>query len=197
MMSKASSGAMEQSPIYRLKILSVIALLFSVTLLMFWVQANGLIDNLDRLVRENAYVSVSGWDLPTIVVMPCFFGIIYGLVLRLFNKATSARISKTMKFCLFFAGAAVVVRVVYGFMLSGFMEGHGYIFCQPYTSPSIYARQVYVRDEGYCVQHTGVIRRDILTWLDQQYLPGEPLRPDVVREQIAVMLAASNAEREI
>ena len=192
-MNKAASGAEEESPVYRLKILSVIALLFSVTLLMFWMQANGLIDNLDRLVRENAYVSVSGWDLPTIAVMPCFFGIIYGLFLRLFNKATSSRVSNTMKFCLFFAGAAVVVRVVYGFMLSGFMENHGYTFCRPYTSPSIYARQVYVRNEGYCVQHTGVIRRDILTWLDQQYLPNKPLNPADVSEQIAVILAAAEA----
>ena len=195
MMNRASSGAVEQSPIYRLKILSVIALLFSVTLLMFWMQANGLIDNLDRLVRENAYVSVSGWDLPTIVVMPCFFGIIYGLVLRLFNKATSARISKAMKFCLFFAGAAVVVRVVYGFMLPSLMESQGYTFCQSYTSPSIYARQVYVRNEDYCVQHTGVIRRDILAWLDKQYLPSKPLNPIEVREQVAIMLAASDVER--
>ena len=183
-----------QGVIYRLKILCVIALLLSVTLLIFWVQVNGLICNIDRIVRENAYVSVSGWDVPTIVVMPCFFGIIYGLVLRMLNKATAVRISNAMKFCLFFAGAAVVVRVVYGFMLPSLMERQGYTFCQPYTSPSIYARQVYVRDEGYCVQHTGVIRREILTWLDQQYLSNKPLSPVAVREQIAVMLAASDAE---
>ena len=54
---------------------------------------------------------------------------------------------------------------------------------------------MYVRDEGYCVQHTGVIRRDILTWLDQQYLSNKPLNPAAVREQIAVMLAALDAER--
>ena len=194
-MNNTTGSAEEQGAIYRLKILSVIALLLSVTLLILWVQANGLIDNLDRLARENAYVSVSDWDLPTIVVIPCFFGIIYGLILRFFNKATSVRISKTMKFCLFFAGAAVVVRVVYGLMLPSVMEGHGYTFCQPYSSPSIYARQVYVRDEGYCVQHTGVIRRDILGWMDQQYLPNKPLSSAALRGKVTVMLAASDAER--
>ncbi|BCD97892.1 hypothetical protein [Marinagarivorans cellulosilyticus] len=194
-MNKATASSEEQGTIYQLRIQSAIVLLLSVTLIILWVQVSDLLDNLDRLARENAYVSVSGWDLPTIVVMPCFFGIIYGLFLRLFNKATSARISKTMSICLFFAGSAVVARLVYGFMLSSFMANHGYSFCQSYTSPSIYARQVYVRDEGYCVPHTGVIRRDILAWLDQQYLPNKPLNPAAVREQVAVILAASDAER--
>ena len=57
-MNKTVASSEEQGTIYQLKTLCVIALLLSVTLLILWLQVSELIGNLDRLVRDNAYVSV-------------------------------------------------------------------------------------------------------------------------------------------
>lgn len=113
---------------------------------------------------------------------------------RLVNKVNTYRFNLTLKLSIIFAIAAIVTRIFYGWIIIAVMTSHGYSHCWPYSSPSIYARKVYVREEAYCIANSGVVRNDILTWIDQKQVNGQPLSIDAVQENVKRMLGTWDAE---
>lgn len=187
-MSENNTGYVIEFTTYKFKIFSVIIILILIIGMIVWLQTAELLHNIDRLLGANIYVAVSSWGVPTLIALPCFMGIIYGLFLRLIDKATEQRITRTLKFCLVFGGLALLSKLVYSLVLPSVMSHYGYKFCRAYTAPSMYASDIYVINEGYCIDGSGIIRRDILAWLDQQHLTAQPLSMDMVQEHVELML---------
>jgi hypothetical protein len=107
-----------------------------------------LLQNIERLERGHIYVSVSNWDIPAFVSLPCFLALIFALTLRLVRAASEKRIRVCVKVAFGAALVAIMVRLPYGFVVSNYMGAHGYTSCWQYSSQSIMGPVVWVRNSG-------------------------------------------------
>lgn len=155
-----------------------------------------LVENIERLSNDNIYVLVSKWDIPAFIGLPCFVVIIWGLLLRLLNKATDARIQWCVNFCIVPAIAAVVVRVFYGFVVDGYMASHGYTYCWEYTSPSAMSPSVWVKEPEFCISNSGSVRREVLSWMDSRPNWGKDVSVEEVEAKVAMLLKEWKREQD-
>ena len=122
--------------------------------------------NIQRIGNQGAYAAVSSWDIPAFITIPTLLSLITLLALKLFNKEQEGRTQSALKFAIFFALGAIVVRIPYGFAVSSLMENKGYSRCLEYSSPAMLSPTVWVKDPAYCIANSGSVRRDVLQWLD-------------------------------
>ncbi|MBL4608712.1 MAG: DUF1240 domain-containing protein [Pseudomonadales bacterium] len=173
----------------------LIFILFGMTFGIWTFMGGGLIENIDRLNNHHIYVTSSNWWLPLIVGTPCYVALIALAFLRLFNAATDKRIQTCVKIALFFAIPALLIRVPYGFLASHQLKKNGYSSCWHYSSPSIYSPTVWVKSPQYCIESTGLVRHDLLEWIDHLSNGGHDTSPEAVRQHATILLDARDAER--
>jgi uncharacterized membrane protein len=179
---------------FRMQLIFYILALSGCVALIVALLGGNLLQNIERLERGHIYVSVSNWDIPAFVSLPCFFALIVALTLRLVRAASEKRIQVCVKVAFGAALVAIMVRLPYGFVVSNYMGAHGYTSCWQYSSQSIMGPVVWVRNTGYCVENSGSVSRELLEWLDNNSNSDNEVTPDEVRLKIDELL--KNWERE-
>ncbi|MFE8073509.1 hypothetical protein QQM79_20870 [Marinobacteraceae bacterium S3BR75-40.1] len=189
-MTQSAETAQEPQGIgYRLRLILLIAAMTSAIYAFFALMGAPFLENFKRLENRHIYVAVSTWDLPLLVSLPAFLVLIAGLLLRLFDKATDARINLCIKIALPFAFLAILTRVIYGFSISDHMEDEGYSPCWHYSSPAMMSPTVYVRNPAYCVPNAGKVRREVLAWMDELPNNGRNISAKEVQVKVSELLA--------
>lgn len=179
----------------RLNYLFYILVLGAVIFVIVLFGVGGVISNVTKLANHNIYVSVSSWDVPLIVGLPCFFAMAYVLCLRFLNMAREQRIQKALKVAVVFAIAAIVTRLLYGFVIAAFLSYKGYSSCWQYSSPQVMSPTVWVNNSDFCIAHSGSVRRDILGWMDTLPNAGSGVSVDEVKVKVAELLNQRKPEK--
>lgn len=172
----------------RLSCLFYILVLSAVILVIIWFGGGALITNFYKLSNNSIYLSVSSWDVPLIVGLPCFFALSYVLCLRLFDLASEQRIQQGLKIAVIFAIAAIVVRLFYGFVVSGLLTYNGYSSCWQYSSPQVMSPTVWVRNPDFCIANSGSVRTEILSWMGTLPNAGKDVSVEEVQAKVAELL---------
>ncbi len=96
---------------------------------------------------------------------------------------------RLMMIALISSVAAIVVRLVYGFLAFAYVSSLGYSSCWYLSSPAQMAPTVWVSQPEYCIKNTGAVRKDLLQWMDANARPGQPLPVDELRSHAAALLS--------
>ena len=155
-----------------------------------WLMAPALVTNLDRLIARHPYVSFNAWDLPFLLATPIFLALAIGIVLRVSNRATAARMQAVMKVALVFSVIAVAVRIVYGIAGATYLGNAGYTRCWSLSSPAMMAPTVYVKNQNYCLDNVGHVRQALLAWIDRNASGNQPLDQQALENKASRLLSA-------
>ncbi|WP_166263563.1 hypothetical protein [Marinobacter caseinilyticus] len=179
---------------FKLKTVFYISALLSVNYIIVALMGSALLEHFERLQTGNIYISVSGWDIPALISLPCFLALAAALVLRLLNRTTEKRLNVCLKVGLFFSLLTIISRPIYGYVISTKMEQSGYSPCWSYSSPSLMSPTVWVRSEAYCIENAGKVRKEILIWMDELPDAGAGVSAEAVRKQANELLYSWDME---
>lgn len=178
----------------RLNYLFYILVLGALVFFIIWFGGGALLTNLSKLSNGSIYISVSSWDVPLIVGLPCFFALGYVLVLRLLNIASEQRVQQSLRIGVSFALAAIVVRLLYGFTVAGFLSHKGYSSCWQYSSLQVMSPTVWVKSPDFCIANSGSVRKEVLSWMDTLPNAGKDIRSQDVENKVAELLRQPDTE---
>jgi len=173
----------------RLKILFIIIALSVCVYAAIEIMGISFLENIDKLSNGNIAVALSYWDIPVFLSLPCFVALIIALVFRFAKQLSEKWISAAVNVAIMFALLAIVVRIPYGHFLSHYMQDKGYSSCWAFTSPSITSEIVWVRNPGYCIENTSVVRSELLAWIDSLPDAGKDVPPMEVRLKAEELLS--------
>ncbi|MFT7559106.1 MAG: hypothetical protein ACI93R_001010 [Flavobacteriales bacterium] len=83
---------------------------------------------------------------------------------------------------------AIAVRLVVGFGLSHFMVSRGYSACWELSSPSIMSPTFWVKDTRYCIENSGSVREEVLSWIGSQESTNHDISFNDVKDKTAALL---------
>ncbi len=160
-----------------------VGLLASCVTALIYFRGHAFIDGISRVNDGHIYVSISNWDIPVFISIPCFLSIIAILILRLVGRGAESTVQKLLKFSFVAALIAIVVRLPIGYLNSTYMYSAGYSPCWELSSPSLMAPTVWVSNSGYCLPEAAGVRGEVLEWIDAQFRSGvRPTPREVARE---------------
>ena len=173
----------------RLNYLLFIVALSVTTLAIVILRGSSFLENINRLEQRAISVELSNWDIPMFVAIPCFIALTIALILRFIDQDSDSRIRACVNTALVFAMLTIIVRIPCGYIASNFMTNKGYAPCWEFSSPSVMSPVVWVRNSGYCIENSGSVRKELITWLNSLPNKGNNLTPNDIREKVEALLA--------
>ncbi|MFD2097157.1 DUF1240 domain-containing protein [Corallincola platygyrae] len=179
----------------RLNLLFITTVMAAITVGIALFASQGFSESRAQLASSHIYVSISSWDLPCLVGIPCCIVVTAILSLRLFNQATEKRLNFLINAAVLLAIPSILLRLVYGFYVSYEMNQRGYFNCWAYSSPSIMSNAVWVKSPGYCIDNSGQVRKEVLRWLDG-FGSATPSIDEVEKHVIEMQIAWEEDQRK-
>jgi hypothetical protein len=194
-MSKQGTPVMDKTIGFRIMAFLLIIISIATIIGASIFAGGGIIETISSLKQNDITVSVNYWDFPILFTFPGVLALTVICFLRLVDLDTQERIDACMKIVIIFGFIFLAVRLPYGFIASGYMESQGYSYCYDFTSAAARSDQVWVRDQAYCIDDAGVIRIELLEWLNETQDAGLDPTPQEVRIKADELFRADLAKQ--
>ena len=147
-----------------------------------------LILSYERLNDKALYISFQNWEPSFVVFLPGLMAALSIIFLRLFNLAKDIWVNVLMKIMIIFLGAGILLRIIMIFLAPYYLEQKNYSFCWHYTAPNLMSRSTWVNSAAICVDDTGNLRKEILSWMDTLPNNGKDVSEGFINAHIKDML---------
>ena len=162
-------------------------------IVIVWGIGGHFIDNYNKVLNHGSYLSVSKWAVPSLIGIFMFPALLYIMLLRLCKRLTQRKLDNAMKYIIIVSVVFIASRLVYGFVLTSYLENNGYSYCYYYSSSSMMGNNTWLSDPAYCMERIAAHRNDIEDWFDQQDAVGKGLTVEYVQQEILKMDQAERA----
>lgn len=187
--------AHETSPTKSAIFINIVLLTLCVVALLVY-RGKPFVESFSRIEGGHIYVEVSNWDIPVFASIPCFFALISILILRFVGFNKEVVIQRLLKLSVISALIAILIRLPIGYLNAAYLGAAGYSPCWQLSSPSLMAPTVWVSNSGYCVAHSGSVRRKALEWVDTQVDAGLRPTPKELENKVEILRLESTSLSE-
>jgi uncharacterized BrkB/YihY/UPF0761 family membrane protein len=177
---------------YKLSLLLFICILIGLIIGMVWLVGGNLIGNYNKISNQASYLTVSKGAISALVFTLAIPAFLYILILRLFKKLTQKKLDKTIKYIIHISILCLISRLIYGFVLTNYLENNGYSYCYYYSSSSVMGNNTWVSNPSYCMDPLTLPSGDLKDWFELQDASAEVLSPEKVKQEI---LSRDKAQR--
>jgi len=161
---------------------------------LVWWMGGDLIDNYFKVQNQASYLSVSKWALPSLINAFGITALLYILLMRLCKRLTQQRLDNAMKYFVYITVVFILSRLIYGFVLTNYLENNGYSHCYYYSSPSVMGNSTWLRDPAFCLELLTAHSSELQEWFDKQDADGKVLTLDYVQQETSKLDQAERAK---
>ena len=138
-----------------------------------------------------AAIKVKSGSLALLSVLPTLFIFIWATIKRWKNRYTTNDANTLFKIIAFNFPIMLVVLFINKWYVADYLISHGYTPCRSYTSASIYASKVWVRQGEYCLKEASIVSVDLVDWAEKQARLGNVVTVEQLRNKAHELLESS------
>ena len=139
--------------------------------------------------QRQFYFRISMYGLPGLFALPVFLIMIYGALTKHFSTLPEKHFKLGIKLSLWLFGLTLLSRIAFGYVLPGYLQQHGFSYCDNLTGAALQANDVWVRQPEYCHPLSYLVNTEVLDWFDEQQAAGAKPSNDEVIAQIELFIS--------